>query len=265
MLYPPAARFDALWHAFQHSKGGAGVLFQGQAHAAGVEQMPVAGALRSISLQIVAVFAVGIGLEIVACGEGKLAVHLDVGMRGNDCVFGNVADFQQNLLSGLLLIEAHPVASRHAVGHAHGLGSGKIEGTLVGQRGQELGLFGRYIAHQPVQAAPAHRVVRAGNGPLCAVIQQVKFVIAAHDTPVRGTDVVDHRAVEGHGIDQIAVYYHKIGLDALQLGQNGLEGGQVSVDVGENGQAHGRSGVVVRSKQNCTPIRADRRNRPDKV
>ncbi len=221
--------------------------------------------MRSAGLQIVAVLAVGIGLEIVAIREGKLPVHLDVGVGGYDRMLGDVADFQKNLLSGLLLIEAHPVASRHAVGHADRLGSGKIEGALVGQRGQELGLFSAHIAHQPVQAAPAHRVIRAGDGSLCAKIEQVKFVIAPHHRPIGVANVVDDFAVEGHGVDQVAVHHHKIGLDALQFGEHSLKSGQVSVDVGENGQAHGRSGVVVRSKQNCTPIRADRRNRPDKV
>ena len=90
-----------------------------------------------------------------------------------------------------------------------------------------------------MKAAPAFRVFGALRGAVGAEVEQVELVIAAHDGPLGSADDVDYAVVEGHGVDEIAVKDDEIGLKPFQLGEDGLQRGQVSVDVGEDGQSHG--------------------------
>jgi len=89
-----------------------------------------------------------------------------------------------------------------------------------------------------VETAPSFGVAGAWGGAFGAEVEQVEFVIAAHDGPIGGAHDVDDAVVEGHGVDEIAVEDDKVGLKPFQFGEDGLQRGQVSVDVGEDGQSH---------------------------
>ena len=65
-------------------------------------------------------------------------------------------------------------------------------------------------------------------------------MIAAYDRPVGGAYDVHYAVAERHRVDQIAVENDEVGLKPLQLSLDGLQRGQVSVDVGENGKSHGQ-------------------------
>ena len=94
--------------------------------------------------------------------------------------------------------------------------------------------------NQPVDNAPAFRVVGALGGAVGTVVEEVEFVIAAYDRPAGGAHDVHNAVAERHRVDQIAVENDEVGLKPFQLGLDGLQRGKVSVDVGEDGKSHGQ-------------------------
>ena len=169
-----------------------------------------------------------------------MPVDLYVGMGGDDVSFIYRVDFGNDFFVRHVLVEADAIAAGHSVRDADRLGAGELKSQLIGQSGEEVGLLGAYSFDKPVEATPAFGVVGAMGGAFCAEVEQVELVIATYDGPVGGADDVNDVVVEGHRVDQVAVEDNEIGLEPCQFSQDGLQRGQISVDVGENGESHGR-------------------------
>ena len=168
-----------------------------------------------------------------------MPVYLHMRMGGDDVPFFDGLDGGDDLFGRHSLIESDSIAPWHAMGGTYGLDAGEAQTDFIGQGSKIVGLCRADLLNQPVQTAPAFGVVRAPRGAFRAIVEQVELVIASDDSPVGGAHDVDDVVVERHWIDQVAVEYDVVGLQSFQFGEDGLQRGKISVNVGEDCQSHG--------------------------
>jgi hypothetical protein len=130
------------------------------------------------------------------------------------------------------------------VNNAQGGRIGVAQAEGVGPGGDGLVMPAGQLRAQPVEHGPLPAVGPGGGGARRLVVEQVKLVVAAQDRPAARQDEVDHRRGERPPVDDIArdddLVNGELG-QVGQVGQDGLQGGQVAVNVREDGEArHGR-------------------------
>ncbi len=96
---------------------------------------------------------------------------------------------------------------------------------------------GSHPAHRVPKGRWSGRLAREGFERFGAA--QHFVAVAHHAGPSEGADLVDDLNGAGTSIGEVAGVEDKVGSGRAKVRQHGFEGGEVAVNVGEDGDAHG--------------------------